>query len=68
MQICLYKNILYLDFWHMALCAAGREERCQNDVVYQGGSSRHIFYGINLATLAEVEEQIPAFSNIASTL
>lgn len=40
----------------------------KNDMVYQVGSSRLIFYGINLATLAEVEEQILAFSNIAFTL
>lgn len=37
-------------------------------MVYQVGSSRLIFYGVNLVTLAEVEEQIPAFSNIASPL
>lgn len=30
------------------------------DIVYQAGSSGLIFYGVNLVTLAEVEEQIPA--------
>lgn len=60
----------------MDLCSLlvheSREERKTfsrgNDMVYQVGSSRLIFYGVNLVTLAEVEEQIPAFSNIASPL